>query len=217
MDSAIYLTQWAMLITVFSLAVLSPGPDFVLAVRNSILHSRRIGVLTALGFGLGVLIHATYTVLGIAAVIAQSVLIFNTIKYLGAAYLVYIGIQALRSRGASAVMLEQSNLPQETSQSPMSGFAALRQGFLTNLLNPKATLFFLAIFSQIIRPDTPKAWLAIYGLTCAIMVTVWFSAVAFVLTHAPIRNRFLKAAKVIDRVCGSLMIALGIKVALSSR
>jgi RhtB (resistance to homoserine/threonine) family protein len=214
-DISVYLVQWLTLVAVFSLAVISPGPDFVMAVRNSVLHSRRTGILTALGFGAGVMVHVTYTVLGIAALIAQSILLFNILKFAGAAYLIWMGVQALRSKGMPELQIPETG-PKET-QAIMSDSAAFRSGFLTNLLNPKATLFFLAIFSQIIRPETPHIWQAVYGLTCAAMVVGWFSLVAFVLTQDQVRSRFLKAAHWIDRVCGVLLIGLGIKVALASR
>jgi RhtB (resistance to homoserine/threonine) family protein len=212
---SIYAAQWLTLIAVFSLAVVSPGPDFVVAVRNSLVHSRRIGILTAAGFGVGVLVHATYTVLGLAAVIAKSLVIFTILKLMGAAYLVYLGVQALRSKGTGRAAVDQAL--GMTVEKPMTGFEALRSGFLTNVLNPKATLFFLAIFSQVIDPHTPFAWQALYGVTCAVMVTVWFSFVAVLLTQARVRNLFLRSAKWLDRICGTLMIALGIKVAFSSR
>lgn len=215
-DLSLYFLQWLTLIAVFSLAVISPGPDFVMAVRNSIVHSRRAGIFTALGFGAGVLIHAGYTVLGIAAVIAQSIFLFNLIKFAGAAYLTWIGFQALRSRGMKQDAVDDA-LRAQNESGAMTDAAAFRSGFLTNLLNPKATLFFLAIFSQIIRPDTPVSWQIVYGLTCAAMVAGWFSGVAFVLTQNKIRRQFLRATKWIDRVCGALMIALGIRVALAHR
>ncbi len=208
----LYLTQWITLIVIFSLAVISPGPDFVMAVRNSIVHSRRAGLFTALGFGLGVMVHVTYTVLGLAAVIASSIVVFSIIKYAGAAYIIWLGCQALRSSGFEKSAVDQSL---QAAHKPLSDFAALRAGFLTNVLNPKATLFFLAIFSQIIAPQTPVYWQAIYGVTCAVMVTAWFSGVAFALTQGRVRNAFLRATKWIDRTCGGLMIALGIKVALT--
>ena len=213
-DTSTFLMQWLTLVAVFSLAVVSPGPDFVIAVRNSVLHSRRAGLFTALGFGAGVLIHVTYTVLGLAALIAQSILIFNFLKFAGAVYLIWIGIQAIRSKGMHDVDV---NGLRAQSTALLTDIAAFRSGFLTNVLNPKATLFFLAIFSQIIRPDTPQIWQAIYGLTCAAMVTTWFSIVAVLLTQERIRAQFLKAAQWIDRVCGVLLIGLGIKVALASR
>ncbi|MDD2324878.1 MAG: LysE family translocator [Alphaproteobacteria bacterium] len=214
--STIYLYQWFALMAVFSLAVISPGPDFVLAVRNSIVYSRRIGIMTAIGFGFGIIVHVTYTLLGMAAVIASSIFLFAAIKYAGAAYLIYLGWQALRSRGAGQVAVEQA-LSAGGARASITSWQAVRSGFLTNILNPKATLFFLAIFSQIIRVDTPPVWQVGYGLTCAFMVTGWFSIVSVVLTQGRVRSLFLRATKWIDRTCGALMIALGIKVALSAR
>ncbi|MER2520706.1 MAG: LysE family translocator [Bdellovibrionales bacterium] len=217
-DISPYLLQWFALIAVFTLAVISPGPDFVMVVRNAVVHSRRAGIMTALGLGASILIHVTYTVLGLAAVIAQSVMLFNAIKYAGAAYLIYIGIKSLRSKGVAASAIDKA-VAQDAAHKPkqMTDLAAMRCGFLTNALNPKATLFFLAIFSQIVRADTPLAWQAAYGLTCAAIIIAWFSLVSVVLTHRKVRHHFLKATKWIDRVCGGLMIALGIKVALTTR
>lgn len=213
----IYIAQWLTLIAVFSVAVISPGPDFIMAVRNSIVFSRSVGILTATGFALGVMVHVTYTIFGISAIIAQSILLFNIIKYAGAAYLIYFGIQAIRSKGMGQKAIDQATANKEKDATQaMSDWQAIRSGFLTNVLNPKATLFFLAIFSQIIRPDTPFIWQSVYGLTCAAMVFIWFSMVVLVLTHGPVRTAFLKATKWIDRVCGTLLIALGVKVALTA-
>jgi RhtB (resistance to homoserine/threonine) family protein len=212
----VYILQWLTLVAVFGLAVISPGPDFVVAVRNSVVYSRRAGMFTALGFGVGILFHVAYTLLGLAVVISQSILMFGVIKYAGAAYLAYIGFQALRSRGAGQEAVDAA-IGQDRALNAMSGFAAFKSGLLTNALNPKATLFFLAIFSQIINPETPLAWKAVYGLTCGAMVSGWFCLVSFVLTHARVRAAFLSAAKWMDRSCGVLLIALGAKVALSEK
>ena len=213
---SIYFLQWLTLVAVFFAACVSPGPDFIVVVRNSLVHSRRAGLFTALGLGLSILIHVSYTVMGIAALIAQSILVFNIIKYLGAAYLVYLGIQALRSRGAGQTAMDHA-LARNGTEAGLSDWGALRSGFLTNVLNPKATLFFLAVFSQIIGVDTPMGWMVFYGLTCSVIIVAWFGFVAFVLTYAPIRGRFLRITKWIDRTCGALMIGLGIKVALTTK
>ena len=205
------------LIVVFSFALISPGPDFVIAVRNAIVYSKRVGFLTAAGFAAGVLVHVTYTVFGIAAIIAQSVMMFNIIKWAGAAYLAYIGFKALRSNGMGKQAIENATLEGKDGKQTLSDWAAFRVGFLTNILNPKASLFFLAIFSQITKPETPFIWQSIYGLTCALMCFAWFSMVTLVLNQGAVRNMFLKASKWIDRTCGALLIALGIKVALASR
>lgn len=206
-----FFTNWILLISVFSLALASPGPDFVIAVRNSISYSRIAGIFTAIGFAAGVAIHVTYTLFGLATLIAQSVIIFNIIKYIGAAYLFYIGIQCLLSKGFDA---SQSNIDQKRKKA-ITPLQCLWSGFLTNLLNPKATLFFLAIFSQFINPNTPIGVQAFYGATCVIMTAIWFSLVAVFLTQNKIKTAFLKATKWIDKLCGCLLIALGIKLAMT--
>lgn len=205
--------DWLTVISLVLLAAASPGPDFVMAVRNSVLHSRRAGVFTALGFGCGVAVHTLYCALGIAALIGQSVVLFNAIKYIGAAYLVYIGIRALRSKGYEHMTV----VGEETvRQSTYSAYRAWRDGFLTNLLNPKATMFFLALFTQIIRPDTPLAVLALYGASASAVTVIWFSTVATVLNQRHIRRMFLNFAGWVDRICGIFMIGLGIRLAMSN-
>ncbi len=208
-----YWTELLTLMAVFGLAVLSPGPDFVVAVRNALSYGRRAGLWTALGFGLGVLVHVTYTLLGLAALIAKSIFAFNIIKYFGAAYLVYMGIKALRSQGVSGDPVAQAETTAQAKR--LKAREALLNGFITNVLNPKACLFFLALFTQIIDPHMPHAIQAVFGFTCAAMVTVWFSIVAFVLTTPRVRGQFLRAAKWIDRSCGAVFIALGLKLALT--
>ena len=203
--------NWFLLVGIFSMALASPGPDFVIAVRNSILYSRKIGIFTALGFAAGVLVHMTYTLFGFAVLISQSVILFSLIKYAGAAYLFYIGIQALRSKG-----FEQNNIEgKRKAKSNMTVKKALWSGFLTNVLNPKATLFFMAVFSQFISPTTTIPTQIFYAGTCVVMTGIWFSIVAIVLTNPKIKATFLKFTKWIDRVCGCLLIGLGIKLALS--
>ncbi len=213
---SVYLIQWISLIAIFSLAVISPGPDFIMAVKNSIVYSRRAGVFTALGFSLGILVHASYTMLGLAAIISQSVFIFNAIKLLGAVYLIYIGAQALRSKGAGRSAVEAAlKSGGQHDNKRLGDFAAVTSGFLTNALNPKTTLFFLAVFTQIVNPHTPTAWQFAYAITCMAMVFMWFSAVALVLTQSHIRMAFLKFSKWLDRLCGAALIVLGFKIALS--
>lgn len=202
-------SNWLILIGVFGLGLMSPGPDFVMAVRNSLLYSRRTGIMTAAGFGLGVGVHVVYCLCGLALVISQSIVLFNIIKFIGAAYLFYVGIKALRSEGYKAPSLENKTI------SSLSDWAALRSGFITNLFNPKATLFFLALFTQIINPDVVLSAQILYGATCILMTFLWFSLVACVLTAPAIRLRFLSMAKWIDRACGAFFIALGCKLALT--
>jgi RhtB (resistance to homoserine/threonine) family protein len=206
------LSAWLLLVTVFTAAVISPGPDFVMSVKNSLVHGRRAGMLTAVGFALGVLVHVAYTLLGIGALIASSVLLFNVVKYAGAAYLIYLGYKALHSQGVSAAAIETGLNGVPAGKSDLS---ALRDGFVTNVLNPKATLFFVALFTQIIRPEMSWAVKISFGLTCAVMVLGWFTAVAVVMTQPVVRRRYIAASKWIDRTLGVFLIAFGLRLAIT--
>jgi len=136
------------------LAVISPGADFAMVTRNSMMLSRRAGMLTAAGIALGVLVHVAYSLLGLGLVISRSALLFNLIKYLGAAYLVWLGIGMLRAVPSG---------PGASPVAPLSDLGALRRGFLTNATNPKTTLFVVSLFSQVVSPRTPLAVQIGYG------------------------------------------------------
>lgn len=208
-----FFLEWLGIALIVFLAAASPGPDFVISVRNSVLYSRRTGVLTAIGIALGILVHTAYSILGIAALIAGSETIFTLVKYAGAAYLIYIGIKALRSKGfGDKPVVGQDD---QTARPDIPPFVALRQGFLTNILNPKATMFFFALYTQVISPETPQNIQILYGITAACVAGSWFSVVACVLNHRPIRRKFLDYSVWIDRICGGLLVALGIKLAVS--
>lgn len=205
-----FFINWAILAGVFTIALASPGPDFVIAVRNSIRYNRRAGILTAFGFAAGVAVHVTYCLMGLATLISQSILVFTVLKYIGAAYLSYVGISALRSKGFAM----EADSP-VTGHAQIGDLAALRSGFITNLFNPKATLFFMALFTQILDPNMSHWVSVIFGLTCILMTALWFSIVATVLTTPVIRAHFLKFSKWIDRVCGGVLLALGLRLALT--
>ncbi len=181
-----------------------------MTVRNSVLYSRKAGLFTALGLGAGVAIHVIYCLAGLAIVISQSIVLFNALKWIGAAYLFYIGYQAIRSKGYNA----PENLV-DGAEKFMSPMQALRSGFITNLFNPKATLFFLALFTQIIDPHLGLMEKTVMGITCVAMIIGWFSIVATVLTAPVIRAKFLRASKWVDRACGVMLIGLGLKLAFS--
>ena len=192
------------------LAVISPGPDFVMAVRNSLAYSRRTGIFTAVGFGLGIAVHISYSLAGLALVISKSILLFNLIKYLGAAYLIYIGIKSLLSKkshfGVSA-----------GRKAGISAFSAVRMGFLTNVLNPKATLFFLSLFTFVISPNTPVAVMLAASAIMIVNTVLWFSLVAVFLTNKRISSKVERFQNKITKLFGAFMILLGVKVALSDR
>lgn len=204
---------WAEFLTValiHLLAVASPGPDFAVVVRESVAHGRRAGTWTALGVGSAIFLHVGYSLLGIGLIVSQSIVLFNVLKWLAAAYLLYIGYKALRAKPA---------VPgDDTAAGPMvqrSPGAAYRAGFMTNGLNPKATLFFLSLFTVVINPHTPLAVQAGYGVYLALATAGWFCLVALLFSQQRVRAGFARMGHWFDRTMGAVLIALGVKIALT--
>jgi len=185
-------------------ALVSPGPDFVVACRNSLLYSRTIGIYTAVGFGLGICVHISYAVFGLSWLIANNELIFTVIQYLGAFYLMFIGIQSLRSF--------QSQIGQETvsASSRISPFRAVRIGFITNVLNPKATLFFLSLFSTMLNPTVGELTLVVIAVLLVVTTILWFSLVALLISHPRFTTVLKRYEKIVHQFFGVLLIGIGI-------
>ncbi|MBI4127134.1 LysE family transporter [Candidatus Peregrinibacteria bacterium] len=206
-----YLPLIATVALIHLLALISPGPDFIMCVRNSLTYSRRTGIYTAVGFGGGIAVHILYCLAGLALVISKSILLFSFIKFLGAAYLIYIGVKSIISKSSKIEIGEQHK------KEDISALSAVRIGFLTNVLNPKATLFMLSLFTLVISPNTPFPVMLVMGGVMVVDTILWFSLVATMLTHRRIRAIFEKFQGAFNKTLGGLLIALGVKVALSER
>lgn len=191
------------------LAIMSPGPDFAIICRNSLVYSRRTGIYSALGISLGILVHVTYTLVGIGLIISRSIVLFSAIKLLGAAYLIYIGYESLKAQPSGKIASLKS-------KQDISRIEAIKIGFATNILNPKVTLFFFSLFTQVIAPSTPASLRALYGLQMFVFTLGWFTLLAVAISHPIIKNRFLSISHYIEKTMGVILIALGIKVALES-
>ena len=204
-----YWTEFLTVALVHLLAVASPGPDFAIVLRESVSNGRHAGIWTALGVGSGILLHVGYCLLGIGLIVSQSIVLFNLLKWLAAAYLIYIGIRALQARPADPASVELAPL---ATRSPRAAFV---RGFVTNGLNPKATLFFLSLFTLVISPQTPLLVQAGYGLYLALATALWFCAVALLFSQARVRRGFVRLGHWFDRLMGAVLVGLGIKVAFS--
>ncbi|MFZ3023693.1 LysE family transporter [Pseudomonas sp.] len=204
-----YWTEFLTVALVHLLAVASPGPDFAIVLRESVSNGRHAGIWTALGVGTGILLHVGYCLLGIGLIVSQSIVLFNLLKWLAAAYLIYIGIRALQARPADPASAELAPL---ATRSPRAAFV---RGFVTNGLNPKATLFFLSLFTLVISPQTPLLVQAGYGLYLALATALWFCAVALLFSQARVRRGFVRLGHWFDRLMGAVLVGLGIKVAFS--
>ncbi|MCZ0979925.1 LysE family translocator [Streptomyces diastatochromogenes] len=190
------------------LAVISPGADFAMTVRNSCLYGRTAGVLAAVGIAAGVLVHVTYTMLGVGLLVSRTPMLFTAMKLVGAAYLVYIGYKTFVAK-ATRVDVDPSG------GGGLSKAGALRTGFLTNALNPKTMLFVLSTYTQVVSADTPLVQQVGYGLFMSVAHLVWFGLAAVFFSHQGLRVRLLRKQGVLNKVIGSVLVGLGMVLALT--
>ena len=206
-----YLGEFITIALIHLLAVASPGPDFAMVLRQSIVVGRTPALWTSIGIGIGIMVHVAYCLLGLGLIISQSIMLFNLIKLVGACYLLYVGWKSLRAKPTAMNAESEANIP-----SP-GAVQAIRIGFLTNALNPKATLFFLSLFSVVINPDTPAMVQLGYGVYMSFATAIWFCGLSLFLTQQRIRNFFTRFGHWAERIMGAALIALGLKLALASR
>ena len=193
------------------LAVISPGADFAMVTRNSLLHGRRAGVLCALGIALGVQVHVFYTMFGVGLLVAHAPALLQGIKLVGAAYLVWIGWKTL-----SAKALPTDEATAHSRGTPtLSTDAALRMGFLTNALNPKTTLFVVSTYTQVVHAGTPLAAQFGYGVFMSAAHAAWFALVATVFASGALRHSLLARQRIVDGVIGVILIGLGLALGLA--
>lgn len=194
------------------LAAASPGPDFALVTRQSLLHGRKAGVLTSLGISLGLAIHIVYSVAGLAVIVTRSVEWMLVVKLAGGSYLLYLGLKGLRAQHhTSGTLLEKPSLANNSS------LRLISTGFFCNALNPKAPVYFLSLFTVILSPEIPLPNLAIYGLWIMVLQMLWFTTLACFFTNPSIRHRLVKIGPWVDRSFGVVMLALGLQVLNSIR
>ncbi|MGW3556934.1 LysE family translocator [Streptomyces sp. NPDC000963] len=189
------------------LAVISPGADFAMTVRNSYLYGRTAGVLAAVGIALGVLVHVTYTMLGVGLLVSRSPALFTAMKLIGAAYLVYVGYKTFVTRARVDVDLSDGE--------GLSKAGALRTGFLTNALNPKTMLFVLSTYTQVVSADTPVPQQIGYGLFMSFAHLVWFALAALLFSRQGLRDRLLRRQTVLNKAIGAVLVGLGVVLALT--
>lgn len=201
-----YVTPIIELTVLQILAVISPGPDFAITVRNSLIYSRRTAMLTALGVSFGILVHVTYIILGLGLLLAKTTWLFQVFKYAGALYLMYLGFKGLSAKKGGL------HLGHTEHKHDISAMKAFGTGFLTNALNPKAMLFFLSIFTVLLSPQTPAPIMLIYAGIIFSSTLIWFSFVAFCFSAKKLREYFSSIKHWIERATGGLLLLLGIKM-----
>jgi threonine/homoserine/homoserine lactone efflux protein len=206
-------------LAVVALITVTPGPDTALVLRNSIRHSRRDGCLTAAGSASGLLVWGAASSLGVAAVLATSTAAFTALKVLGALYLMWMGGRALwsalRPARTTGEALNTSEQPQTARTRRSHGYV---QGLLTNLLNPKAAVFFTALMPQFITARGISAAPLIFGLACiaatASLLGLSLYALAAFQAQRLLRTRF--GRRIFDGVIGAVLLGFGGGLALTS-
>ncbi|WP_193180057.1 LysE family translocator [Nisaea sediminum] len=203
------LDQIIVILGITTLIMISPGPDMVIVMRNTIIGGRAAGLKSSLGVLTGNLVHITYCAIGIGLLISQSILAFNILKYAGAAYLIYLGVMSFF---ASDTKLSVRDLePRAANQ------RWFLQGFLNNILNPKGTLFYLGVFTMVITPETATGTtLLLVAIMMAVSALFWIFFV-FTLDTGMVRRVLERGQKLVNRIFGGLLIFLGIRVAFLER
>ena len=195
------------------LAAASPGPDFVLVSQQTLAHGKKTGMMCSIGISLGLSVHILYSALGLAAIIANSSTALLVIKVLGGSYLIYLGSKGIRAKASATSLGSDKEKEQETPQS--AGLKSIGTGFICNVLNPKAPIYFVSLFTVVLSPSMPLYQIAIYGIWIMIIQLCWFSAVVLLLSRPSVHNKFQAMGHWIDRILGGAMILLGLKVLLT--
>lgn len=206
--------EFASFLGVAALVIVTPGPDTALTIRNTLLGGRSGGVSTAFGVVTGQAVWALATSVGVAALLVASEPAFMALKLVGAAYLIYLGLQALhgafRKRGVHA--------PAEVSGGQLAPIAAYRQGVVSNLGNPKMAAFFSSLLPQFAPGGEASFWgLLALGLLFCAMTLVWLTGYAFAVAKAGDLFRRAKVRRAIEGLTGALLVALGLRLATSQR
>ncbi|VVN46044.1 Threonine efflux protein [Pseudomonas fluorescens] len=207
-----YMGEFLALATIHFLAVVAPGPDFAVTIRQSVRFGRWVGICTALGIGAGISVHVLYTLLGVGALMHATPWLLTVAKVVGGAYILYLGVSLMRSQPKSALEGENGRGEPVVEQTRLKAFTT---GFLTNATNPKATLFFLAIFTTLISATTPLSIQALYGVWMCFVNALWFVIVALFFSSSRVRVLFMRMGHWFERTMGVVLILFAGRLILS--
>jgi threonine/homoserine/homoserine lactone efflux protein len=203
-----FTPEMILMITTYMAGVMSPGPDFVMIVRNSASSTRTTGIMTALGLASGIFIHNTYSILGFGLFLKQYPIILQVVKYIGASYLSYIAFQCFKAR--------KSSKNSKTDHSPsavLTNWQAFRMGFITDVSNPNAAFFIISLFSGI--ANIPMSHLLVCSFLLAGLTFAWYGFVAVSLTHPPLQEKFIGHKHWINWTAGCFLIFFALRLVLS--
>ena len=189
-------------------AWLTPGPMMVLIVRNSLVYSRKVGIWTAAGMATGNIVHVTYSVLAILFVISTSDTALDVIKYLGAAYLAYLGIKTLLQKSTG------QDAGTEKEQTDLSPLGAFRTGFVANLLTPAAPPFFLSIFGAVLSSNPPFWVVILLMIAMPLNGFIMASVLSLFFTRESMKAVYSRYQGIVNALLGAGLILFALLVAL---
>ncbi|WP_447038766.1 LysE family translocator [Vibrio alginolyticus] len=204
-ESTILLT----LASIHFIALMSPGPDFALVVQNATRHGRQTGLYIALGLSVGILLHSLFSLTGVSFVVHQHPVLYSVVQLLGGSYLLYLGIGALRAV-ISMIQKPQTDQPKKQNNLVISNKRqAFAKGFATNILNPKALVFFVSLMSSLV-----PVGMSITGKGIALVILFglslfWFSSLAWMLSTQRLQRKLQQAGIYIDGLCGVVFTLVG--------
>jgi RhtB (resistance to homoserine/threonine) family protein len=200
---------------VAAIVIVVPGPDTVVVTKNILVHGRRAALGTSLGVSAGLSVWTLAAAVGVASLVRASAVAFTVLKLVGALYLIWLGLQALRAAGHTASAEHDGR---SSSRRPMRAFGGFRQGFLSDLANPKIGVFFTSLLPQFVDPGRPVLlpFLAL-GAVFVCMTALWLCAYCLLASRAvrTLQRPRVKAA--LDRVTGVVLIAIGLRLATEHR
>ncbi len=200
------LTAWISLATLCILGAMTPGQSFIIILKHAIIGGRLNGLIASLGHGLGVMLYAIATVVGLAVIIQETPWLFDVIKYTGAAFLVWLAYNALTAKASSArFSSEETNITLKES---------FTEGLMISFLNPKLAIFFLALFSQFV--DDTAIWQQniIMVATVTGIDTLWYCLVALVLSHSIMLEKLRTNVHIIEKLSGIVLLAVACRVVM---
>ncbi len=199
-------------ISLHILALISPGPNFLISAKHGLSYSRHVQLATSTGIATGTLIFTLLGFLGLSAIISQSVTVYTLLKLVGAGYLIYLGLKSFFAE-PKAVNIHSG----EQDDLGLSRIHAYRIGLLTMLSNPKAAIYFLALFTSVISPDTPLIAKLIIIVFTPCLSWCWYMIVATFFSLNHFRQLYTRFQRPVNRLFGGLMMTLGIGIAFSTR
>ena len=202
------LTIWLSLLTICLLGAMSPGPSLVMVTKHSLAGGKANGLAAAWAHAFGIGVYAFISMVGLAVIFHQLPWLYQIISYAGAAYLIYLGVNAIRSKGGIAAKLEAGQT--------MSVWQSAKEGLLISLLSPKIALFFAALFSPFVASVHSLDGKMLMVLTPFIIDGLWYTLITLMLSNQRLLNGLRKKAVLIDRLSGLILVALAGKIILSA-